>query len=154
MVVLVKRSAGGLSTTLSSFVFFRPTDFYTEFFGHFGPADFMGVPLQGAWWVLVYYALVILVFNIGGEELWWRGYVLPRQELAFGNSAWLIHGVLWSAFHAFMQPTLWDTIRMAVTGTALAFVVHRTRNTWTGIIGHAVGNLPFFLNLIRGVHAG
>ena len=44
----------------------------------------MGIPLGGAWWVLFYYATVILLFNIGGEELWWRGYVLPRQELAFG----------------------------------------------------------------------
>jgi hypothetical protein len=28
-----------------------------------------------------------LVCNIGGEELWWRGYVLRCQELAFGRSA-------------------------------------------------------------------
>jgi hypothetical protein len=47
----------------------------------------MGIPLQRAWWILVYYAVVMLVCNIGGEELWWRGYVLPRQELAFGKAA-------------------------------------------------------------------
>jgi membrane protease YdiL (CAAX protease family) len=47
-----------------------------------------------------------------GEELWWRGYVLPRQELAFGRATWVIHGILWSVIHLFMQPTLWDTVRM------------------------------------------
>jgi hypothetical protein len=26
--------------------------------------------LQGAWWILIYYAVLILVRNIGGEELW------------------------------------------------------------------------------------
>ena len=69
---LVKRNAGLLQRTLQSIRFFVPSAFYREFWGHFGPKDLMGVSLQGAWWILVYYALVILVFNIGGEELWWR----------------------------------------------------------------------------------
>jgi membrane protease YdiL (CAAX protease family) len=111
----------------------------------------MGIPLRGAWWILVYYAVVMLVCNIGGEELWWRGYVLPRQELAFGKAAWLVHGVFWSAFHLFMQPTLWDTVRMSITGVALAFVAQRTRSTWPGIVGHSFGNLTFFLSLVSGV---
>jgi len=89
--------------------------------------------------------------NIGGEELQWRGYVLPRQELAFGRSAWVIHGICWSVFHLFMQPTLWDTIRMAITGLALSFVAQRTKSTWPGIVGHSFGNLSFFLSLISGV---
>jgi membrane protease YdiL (CAAX protease family) len=101
----------------------------------------------------MYYASIILVFNIGGEELWWRGYVFPRQELSFPNSVWIIHGMMWSAFHLFMQPTLWDTTRMAISGIALAYVVYRTRNTWTGIIGHTAGNLPFFISLVHGVSA-
>lgn len=153
IAVMIKRSAGAVATVLQSGVFFIPSQFYQQFFGHFGPSDFMGVPLKGAWWLPVYYACLILIFNIGGEELWWRGYVLPRQQLAFPRGAWVIHGVMWSAFHVFMQPTLWDTTRMAITGVALAFVVHRTRNTWTGIIGHTAGNLHFFLSLVRGVYA-
>ena len=28
---------------------------------------------------------IMLFFNIFGEELWWRGYVLPRQEKHFGS---------------------------------------------------------------------
>jgi len=28
------------------------------------------------------------------RELWWRGYILPRQELAFGRWTWIIHGLL------------------------------------------------------------
>lgn len=94
---------------------------------------------------------MILVCNIGGEELWWRGYVLPRQELAFGRATWVIHGILWSVFHLFMQPTLWDTVRMAITGVALSFVAQRTKSTWPGIVGHSFGNLAFFLpNLAKG----
>lgn len=148
---LVKRNAAILQPTLQSVKVFDSTGFYSEFFSHFGPTDFMGLTLQGAWWIPFYYAVVMLVCNIGGEELWWRGYVLPRQELAFGRTAWLVHGIAWSAFHLFMQPTLWDTVRMAITGLALSFIAQRTRSTWPGIVGHSFGNLPFFLSLVKGV---
>ena len=151
IATIFKRSAGTLRPTLQSIRFFDGSGFYHQFFDHFGPKDFMGIPLHGAWWVLAYYAAVILVCNIGGEELWWRGYVLPRQELAFGRAAWVIHGILWSAFHLFVQPTLWDTVRMAITGIALSFVAQRTKSTWPGIVGHSFGNLAFFLNLLKGV---
>jgi membrane protease YdiL (CAAX protease family) len=149
--VLVKRNAGLFQTTFQFVRFFDPSGFHDDFFSHFGPRDFMGMPLRGAWWILVYYAAVMLVCNIGGEELWWRGYVLPRQELVFGKAAWVVHGVFWSAFHLFMQPTLWDTFRMSITGLALSFVAQRTRSTWPGIVGHSFGNLTFFLSLVGGV---
>ena len=151
VAILVKRYANLLQPALQSIRFFDPSQFHREFFSHFGPHDFMGIPLQGSWWIVVYYAAVMLVCNIGGEELWWRGYVLPRQELAFGRHAWIVHGIFWSAFHLFMQPTLWDTTRMAITGLALSFIAQRTKNTWPGIIGHSIGNLPFFLSLVNGV---
>ena len=149
--VLVKRNIGLFQPTLQSVRFFDPSGFHREFFSHFGPQDFMGVPLPGAWWILAYYAVVMLMCNIGGEELWWRGYVLPRQELALGRTAWLVHGIFWSVFHLFMQPTLWDTVRMSITGVALSFVAQRTKSTWPGIVGHSFGNLAFFLNLVKGV---
>jgi membrane protease YdiL (CAAX protease family) len=151
IATFVKRNAALFQPALQSVRFFNASAFYSEFFDHFGPHDFMGLPLQGAWWVPVYYAVVMLVCNIGGEELWWRGYVLPRQELAFGRAAWVIHGIFWSIFHLFMQPTLWDTGRMAITGVALSFVAQRTKSTWPGIVGHSFGNLPFFLSLVKGV---
>jgi len=122
--IVVKRYARLLQPILQSMRVFDPSAFHREFFNHFGPKDFMGIPLQGAWWIVIYYAVLILVCNIGGEELWWRGYVLPRQELAFGKTAWVVHGISWSVFHLFMQPTLWDTLRMAITGMALSFVAH------------------------------
>ena len=149
--IFLKRSASILQPALQSVRFFNASGFHHEFFDRFGPKDFMGIPLHGAWWILVYYAVVILVCNIGGEELWWRGYVLPRQELAFGRSTWVIHGALWSVFHLFMQATLWDTVRMAITGIALSFVAQHTKSTWPGILGHSFGNLAFFLNLVKGV---
>ena len=100
--VFVKRNASIFQPILQKVRFFDPSDFYHGFFSRFGPREFMGVRLHGAWWILIYYAVIMFVCNIGGDELWWRGYVLPRQELAFGRAAWVIHGLFWSAFHLFM----------------------------------------------------
>jgi membrane protease YdiL (CAAX protease family) len=113
----------------------------------------MGIRLAGAWWVVIYYIVWLVILNIFGEELWWRGYVLPRQELYFGRATWAVHGIFWSLFHLFIQPTLFDIVRMAITGMALSFVAQRTKNTWPGIVGHTFANTPLLLSIVRGVIA-
>lgn len=122
-----------------------------DFLSQFGPTSFMAIPLKGHWWIAVYYAAVLLVGNIAGEELWWRGYLLPRQELAHGQSTWLIHGILWAAFHLFFQTTAWDLVRMLPTCCALAFVAQHKKNTWPGMIGHTFGNSGILLQIVHGV---
>ena len=136
---------------LSRFVIHLKSDSLIEFMKHFGPSDFMGFPMRGNWWILGYYLVVLLVFNIGGEELWWRGYILPRQELAFGKVAWIVNGILWACFHIFIHSTLFDLVRMMPTCLALAYVVQRTKNTWTGIIGHTIGNSPLLVQILQGI---
>jgi membrane protease YdiL (CAAX protease family) len=149
--VLMRRALAVLQPTVESIRIFDPAGFHNAFFSHFGPVDFMGIALHGHWWVVLYYAAILVVLNVGGEELWWRGYVLPRQERYFNRWTWLVHGVCWSLFHLFLQPTAWDTLRMTITGVALAFIAQRTRSTWPGVVGHVAGNLPFLLSLVRGV---
>ena len=68
--------------------------------------SFMGVPLKGQWWIAIIY-FIFLLFNIVGEEFWWRGYIFPRQELAFKKWTWVIHGSLWGLFHIFWK---WNLI--------------------------------------------
>jgi len=132
----------------------RP-EYLSDFLSRFGPGEFMGIPLAGRWWVAAYYAAVLLLCNVMGEELWWRGYLLPRQELAHGRAAWLVHGALWAAFHLFFQETLWDLVRMLPTCCALSFVAQHRRSTWPGVFGHTFGNSPLLLLIVRGVmHAG
>ena len=136
---------------------FRPIPLHSEpqalreFLEQFGATSFMGIPLSGNWWIPAYYLAVLLVGNIAGEELWWRGYLLPRQELVHGASTWVVHGVLWAAFHLFFQTTAWDMIRMIPTCCALAFVAQHTKNTWPGIVGHTFGNSGFLLQILHGV---
>lgn len=123
-----------------------------DFLAHLNdPEAFMGIPLRHEWWVAVYYVCVLVFGNIAGEELWWRGYLLPRQEVASGAVAWLYHGLLWAAFHLFLQTTAWDMIRMMPTCCALAFVALYRKNTWPGIIAHTVGNSGILIRIVHGI---
>ena len=84
------------------------------------------------WWPFI--ALFgVLFFNIFGEELWWRGVVLPRQELAFGRWVWVIHGVMWAFFHVFKW---WDVLTLLPITLGLSYLAYRYKNTTPGIIIH------------------
>jgi membrane protease YdiL (CAAX protease family) len=105
--------------------------------------------IRGNWLVLAVF-LVLLFVNIVGEEVWWRGYVLPRQELAFGQWTWLIHGLMWNLFHVFKW---WDLIALLPVTLLLSFLVVRTGNNTPGVVFHALFNglaIPFIILAIMG----
>ncbi len=88
-------------------------------------------------------------FNIAGEELFWRGYILPRQEQAIGRWAWLVNGSLWAVFHLAFG---WSMLLMlAPIFVVLPWLVQRRRNVWLGIILHGVYNGVPSLLLALGV---
>ncbi len=90
----------GLSFTgkwLASFPLFTPPNFLPSEINPLSaaiPGTFMGTSVHGQWGYAVAYFLGWLC-NILGEELLWRGFMLPRQEVSYGRWAWLVHGVLW-----------------------------------------------------------
>jgi membrane protease YdiL (CAAX protease family) len=57
-------------------------------------AGFPEIELSGRWGVFLWLVFSLAVLNIGGEELWWRGIILPRQEVVFGRWAWAVNGTL------------------------------------------------------------
>lgn len=103
--------------------------------------------LSGNWGILLLY-LVLLIFNIVGEEFWWRGYILPRQEVALGRWAWLVHGLFWWGFHAFKW---WDLLPILPVTLLISYVAQRTRNTMPGIISHALFNGVALIPLVLAV---
>ncbi len=101
--------------------------------------------VNGAWWLIVYW-LGWVVINIGGEELLWRGYALPRQEKVFGRYAWLVNGLCWNLlFHFFMN---WNVLVLMPISLTIPYLVQKYQNTWIGIYIHGIGNLLFLLVLI------
>lgn len=107
--------------------------------------DFVGASLVGDWGVFVLYAIA-LFFNIVGEELWWRGLILPRQELAHGRRTWIIHGLLWLMFHVPFYP--WAAVSLLPICLTIAYISQRRQNTTPAIIMHYLYNgLPLLLVL-------
>jgi membrane protease YdiL (CAAX protease family) len=103
--------------------------------------------LTGNWELAALY-FVVLAFNIVGEELWWRGYILPRQELIHGSFTWLVHGLLWWVFHIFKW---WDLIGLLPVTLLLSYVSQRTQNNWPAFIAHYLLNGLGFLFVLGAV---
>jgi len=86
---------------------------------------------------------IVLLLNIFGEEIFWRGIIFPRQALRHGDRTFLIHGAIWALSHLFQY---WLLLPILISSVALAYAYQRTKNTWVGILAHLLNNaLPFVI---------
>jgi len=91
--------------------------------------------LSGNWpWFAV--IVVLALFNtVLGEELLFRGLLLPRMRGAFGRADWLANGLLFAVYHLHMP---WVIPTALLDSLALALPSRRYRSAWLGIIVHSV----------------
>jgi uncharacterized protein len=104
-------------------------------FGKFLDSDAAHSFLSGNWgWYAI--ILVFFVFNtVLGEELLFRGLLLPRMSRVFGRGDWAANGAFFAAYHLhvpFMIPAtlLFDTF-------AIAYPSRRYQSAWIGIAVHS-----------------
>jgi membrane protease YdiL (CAAX protease family) len=104
-------------------------------------ADFIGSDrgeefFRGAWgWFAV--VVVFAAFNtVLGEELLFRGLLLPRMRGVFGSRDWVANGALFAVYHLH-QP--WSIPASLVEGIfLLAYPSRRFQSAWMGIIVHSL----------------
>lgn len=113
------------------------------------PFFFRDMPLrEGQYWLLAVWPLFFF-FNIFGEEFYWRGLVLPRQEALNGRAAWAAQGVLWALWHVPLG------LILVLTATPILFIlpaiVQIRRNTTISIVIHAAFGAMGFLVLAFGL---
>lgn len=106
-------------------------------------------PFQGNERFLLLAWLLMFYFNILGEELMWRGYILPRQEISIGTNAWFFNALLWLMFHICFGIQL--IILLIPILFILPYAVQKTQNTTVGIYIHALVNGPAFIMVSLGV---
>lgn len=103
-------------------------------FGEFLSSDAGENFLSGAWG---WYGLVLVFFlfnTVLGEELLFRGLLLPRMNGAFGRGDWVANGVLFAAYHLHVPwaipATLLDTF-------IVSYPTKRYGSAWIGIAVHS-----------------
>ncbi len=120
------------SSIIGQFFSWVPQEYYLQSF-----ADHMGDYNRT---LLITSAVLLLLFNgiIGPvvEELYFRGYLLPRMS-RFGGWGPLLHSVLFSVYH-FITP--WQNPARILALTPLYYVVWWKRNIYIGILVHCAGN--------------
>jgi CAAX protease family protein len=100
--------------------------------------------LNGNWG---WYALILVMFlfnTVLGEELLFRGLLLPRMNRAFGRGDWVANGALFAAYHvhvpwAMPATLLFDTF-------AISYPSKRYQSAWIGIAVHSAQSV--FLGVI------
>jgi uncharacterized protein len=119
-----------------------------------GPALSLGMPLFG---IAVFLAFHIVPGSALGEEIGWRGYVLPRlQSRMSALSAALIIGPIWALWHLPLwltgepgrTPTLYAGFVVSVIALSviLTWVYNSTRGSLLMVVLlHATYNLPITL---------
>jgi len=94
--------------------------------------------MHGAWvWFGV--LCVSFVFNtVLGEELLFRGFLLPRMNGAFGRGDWVANGLLFAAYHLHMP---WAIPTALLDTLIIAYPTKRYRSAWIGIAVHSAQSL-------------
>jgi uncharacterized protein len=90
--------------------------------------------MSGNW---VWYAILVAmqVFNtVLGEELLFRGVLLPRMKGTFGRWDWVANGVLFAGYHLHMP---WAIPSTLVDTFALSYPSRRYRSALIGIAVHS-----------------
>jgi membrane protease YdiL (CAAX protease family) len=90
--------------------------------------------LRGNWGLLALTVAMAVLNTVLGEELIFRGLLLPRMAGAFGRADWVVNSILFGLYH-WHQP--WSMPKAMVTGAAGAYATRRWRSAWLGIIAHS-----------------
>lgn len=90
--------------------------------------------LAGAWDVWGIFLLSALFNTFLGEELLFRGFLLPRMEGVFGKGDWVMNGLLFGLYHLHQPLSILDSV---IAGFLFAFPSRRFRSAWFGIVAHS-----------------
>jgi membrane protease YdiL (CAAX protease family) len=111
-----------------------PRDFTELVRSHRGQVFF-----HGAWGWFTLVVVWSILNTVVGEELLFRGVLLPRMQAVFKKGDWVANGVLFGVYHLH-QP--WGIPGAIVEGTFFeAYPTKRFQSAWMGIIVHSAQTL-------------
>src|SRR5215217_6881825 len=98
-------------------------------------------------WVFYAVEVVLVLFNtILGEELLFRGLLLPRMQGVFGRFDWVANGVLFALYHLHLPWVIPETL--LIDTLAMAYPSRRYRSALIGIIVHSIPSVVVLVLLL------
>jgi membrane protease YdiL (CAAX protease family) len=113
--------------------------------------DNLAGPAVGQWWLLSILAIDVVFNYLLGEELIFRGILLPRMNGVFGKWDWLANHLLFSAYHLHY---LWTMPSRLLINWIYAWPTKRFKSYWMGVVIHgsdAVFLTYMFIMAIKGL---
>jgi membrane protease YdiL (CAAX protease family) len=101
---------------------------------------FPDMSLQGNIIFVLLYFVIGLVFNIFGEELYYRGFLMPKMRGVFGSWDWVANGVLFTLKHVYQR---WLFPGILISGLGFAFAFGPLGSLPLAMIFHWIGNFLF-----------
>jgi len=100
---------------------------------------------HGSWGLFALCVTMFLFNTVFGEELLFRGILLPRMEGAFGKRDWVANGLLHATYH---WHTPWVIPASFVDMFLVAYPARRYRSTLLSIAVHSAQTVMFTLLLL------
>ena len=99
---------------------------------------FPDVTLAGNWiFFIIMFFVYGGIFNIIGEELYYRSFLLPKMRRVFGSWDWVANGVLFTLKHIYQR---WVFIGILPGALAFAFLGGPIGSVYLSMIAHWAGN--------------
>jgi membrane protease YdiL (CAAX protease family) len=97
-------------------------------------------PAVGQWWLLGLLAMQAVFNYILGEELIFRGILLPKMSGVFGKWDWLANHLLFTAYHLHF---VWTTPSRLILDWTYPWPTKRFKSYWMGAIIHGFDTIQF-----------
>jgi len=103
-------------------------------FGAFLETDAGKAMFDGSWGLFALVVAMGVLNTVLGEELLFRGVLLPRMRGAFGDRDWVANGVLFGAYHLHVP---WAIPGALLDTFVIARPARRYESAWIGIAVHS-----------------
>jgi membrane protease YdiL (CAAX protease family) len=90
-------------------------------------------PAGGQWWLLGVLAVMIVFNYLVGEELIFRGILLPKMNGVFGKWDFIANGILFVAYHLHMA---WSWPAMLLYNWIRPWATKRFKSYWVALLLH------------------
>jgi len=99
----------------------------------------------GAWYIMGIVLISSLFNYLLGEELFFRGVLLPKMNGVFGRWDWAVNGILFATYHVHKI----EEVPVFIIGSIfMSYLNKKFRSFYPGLIVHGIEFIPLFVMVL------